>query len=692
MSSTLLIELLTEELPPKSLARLGETFLSGVEGELRKLGLAAEEGARWYATPRRLAMTLPGVLAQAPDREVEEKLMPVAVALDAAGQPTPALLKKMEGRGIAASELPRCERRIDGRAETLFYRATVKGAQLSAVLPGIVADALKKLPIAKMMRWGDSDHQFVRPVHGLILMHGAEVIPGSVLGLQSGSISRGHRFLSQGEIRIPNAALYEQTLREQGGVVACFEKRKSAIQAALLSATKALGAQLNEDSGLLDEVTALVEWPVVYVGQFDPEFLAVPQECLILTMQLNQKYFPLLDAEGRLTNRFLIVSNMAVSDATNIIEGNQRVVRPRLADARFFFDQDRKQPLASRVARLDSVVYHNKLGSQGDRVRRLVKLAGQIAAALGVSREQAERAALLAKADLASEMVGEFPELQGVMGRYYAQHDQEPVAVSDAIASHYRPRFAGDALAEEGVALSLALADRLDTLTGIFGIGLIPTGDKDPFALRRAALGVLRMLLERQLPLALNDLLEWARAGFADGQIAASVASDLRPFLFDRLRGYLKDQGHAQDAVEAVVSQHPERIDQIPARLEALAAFRQMPEATALAAANKRIRNILRKTEVIDAVQIDAGRFSEAAERDLFAALNVIAPTVESARAHGDYTGALKALAGFKTPVDAFFDGVMVMADDLAVRNNRLALLAALARQMNSVADIGEMA
>lgn len=689
-AQTLLIELRTEELPPKSLARLGATFAAGVQAELGKLGLITQADYHWFATPRRLAMTLPGVLIKAADRTVDEKLMPVTVAFDAEGQPTAALLKKMAAKGIAESALASCERRMDGKAEALFYRATQPGAVLDDVLAGIVVEALKKLPIAKLMHWGDSDHQFVRPVHGLILMHGHRVLPGEVLGLSSGNRTRGHRFLSDGEITIPHADVYVETLREQGKVIASFDERRDAIKAQLDAQAQTLLSQLNPAEGLLDEVTALVEWPVVYVGQFEEDFLTVPQECLILTMQLNQKYFPLLDARGKLTHRFLIVSNMAVADPKNIIDGNQRVVRPRLADARFFFDQDRKSTLESRVAKLDSVVYHNKLGSQGDRVRRLVKLAGRIAAALGADRALAERASLLAKADLVSEMVGEFPELQGVMGRYYALHDGEAAVVADAIASHYQPRFAGDALPQSAVALSVALAERLDSLTGIFGIGLIPTGDKDPFALRRAALGVLRSLMERQLPLELTSLLENARAGFAEEQLATSVVADIRPFMYDRLRVYLKDQGQAADAVEAVVSQKPERIDQIPSRLAALAEFRLLPEAAALAAANKRIRNILKKAEMTN-LAVKVSLLTEAAECELHAALIQVSPAVESAFAAGDYTMALKALAGLKAPVDSFFDTVMVMADDVAVRANRLALLAALADLMNRVADIGEL-
>lgn len=500
MKATLLVELLTEELPPKSLARLGDVFRQEVFNGLVKhqLVLGVPENVVGFATPRRLAVLLREVHASAPDRAVEEKIMPVSVALDAAGNPTTALLKKLEAKGIPATELPRFKKRMDGKSETFFYDSQVKGAQLDEVLAGIVFDALKKLPIPKMMRWGDSDHQFVRPVHGLVMLHGERVVPGEVLGLKSGRKTRGHRFMSSGEIDIAGADGYEQTLEIDGSVIADFSKRREMIRGQLNETAGAL--QWLQDEALLDEVTALVEFPAVYEASFPPAYLSVPQECLILTMKANQKYFPLFD-QGKLTNRFLVVSNMKVADPVHIITGNARVVRPRLADAKFFFDQDRKTRLIDSLGKLEKVVYHNKLGSQGDRVRRLASLASHIARKLQANAAQAGRAAMLAKNDLVSGMVGEFPELQGIMGRYYAAHDGESQVVADAIEAHYHPRFNGDSLPQGNIACAVALADKLDALVGFFGIGQVPTGDKDPFGLRRAALGVLRILMETPLPL-----------------------------------------------------------------------------------------------------------------------------------------------------------------------------------------------
>ena len=459
-TAPLLVELLTEELPPKALARFGEVFSAGVFAGLAQRKLVADNVAyQWFATPRRLAVLIPDVLDVAADQEVEEKMMPVSVALGADGQPSPALLKKLEAKGIAPSELAKFTKRMDGKSETFFYTMQVAGAHLNNVLSGIVTDALKKLPIPKMMRWGDSDVQFVRPVHGLIQLHGDQLVPGEVLGLQSRQQTLGHRFLSKGLITIPEATAYAETLRAEGKVMADYAERRGTIGGALAAKAEALGAQINQADGLLDEVTALVEWPVVYVGEFEQEFLEVPQECLILTMQQNQKYFPLLDTSGKLRNQFLIVSNMAVADPKHIIGGNQRVVRPRLSDARFFFTQDRKEPLSARISKLGNVVYHNKLGTQLDRLLRVQNLATQIGNTIGADTTHVARAAELAKADLVTDMVGEFPELQGIMGRYYAQHDGEASDVAEAIADHYRPRFAGDELPSGNVGCAVALAD-----------------------------------------------------------------------------------------------------------------------------------------------------------------------------------------------------------------------------------------
>ena len=693
-TAPLLVELLTEELPPKSLARFGEVFSAGVFAGLVQRKLVADSASyQWFATPRRLAVLIPDVLDVAADQQVEEKMMPVSVALGADGQPSPALLKKLEAKGIAPSELSKFTKRMDGKSETFFYTMQVAGAHLNNVLAGIVTDALKKLPIPKMMRWGDSDVQFVRPVHGLIQLHGDTLVPGEVLGLQSRQQTLGHRFLSEGLITIPEATAYAETLRNEGKVMADYAERRGTIGAQLATKAEALGAQINQAEGLLDEVTALVEWPVVYVGEFEPEFLEVPQECLILTMQQNQKYFPLLDASGKLRNQFLIVSNMAVADPKHIIGGNQRVVRPRLSDARFFFTQDRKEPLSARISKLGNVVYHNKLGTQLDRLLRVQNLATQIGNAIGADTNHVARAAELAKADLVTDMVGEFPELQGIMGRYYAQHDGEAADVAEAIADHYRPRFAGDELPSGNVGCAVALADKLDTLVSFFGIGEKPTGDRDPFGLRRAALGVLRLLMERQLPLELPALIRWSAGTFPAGVLQADFEAGLVSFINDRLRNLLKDQGEPQDVVEAVLGINPARIDRVPARLAAVREFVAQPDALALAAANKRIGNLLKKVEDINSLGAPSSALTtEAAEKALFDQVTALAPTINDAMQSEAYTDALMALAKIRASVDAFFEDVMVMAEDPKVRQNRLALLKTLSDQMNAVADISRLA
>ncbi|AVR87549.1 glycine--tRNA ligase subunit beta [Thauera aromatica] len=695
-TATLLVELLTEELPPKALPRLGETFAAKIADGLKAKGLAAADAAfRAYASPRRLAVTVAGVAAQGTAKEVTEKLMPVAVALDADGRPTPALRKKMEAKGIAADAVAGFERRIDGKAEALFHTAVVPGAKLAEVLSAIVHDAVKALPIPKVMRWGDGDATFVRPVHKLTFLHGADVVPGRVLDLDAGRTTRGHRFMSRGDIDIATADAYEPTLLAEGKVIPCFAERRADIERQLLAEAARQGARLGatkEDyADLLDEVAALVEHPTVYVGQFEAEFLAVPQECLILTMRANQKYFPLFDDAGTLLNRFLIVSNMRVADPSNIVSGNARVVRPRLSDARFFFEQDKKQKLEARLPRLAPVVYHNKLGSQLERVGRLEVLAGAIAAQLHGDVAAAKRAARLAKADLVTDMVGEFPELQGIMGRYYALADGEGQVVADAIQGHYQPRFAGDALPAGNVAAAVALADKLDALVGFFGIGLLPTGDKDPFALRRAALGVLRILIETPLPLELPKLIETAAAGFKPGLLGAEgFAAQLQDFMLERLKNLLRETGRDGAVVDAVLALEPARIDLVPAKLAAVEAFRALPEAEALAAANKRIVNILKKAAAAPG-EPDIALLQEEAEKALFHQLVEVAPLVDSHVANEDYTDALCVLAGLRTAVDRFFEDVMVMAEEPLTRHNRLALLARLAGLMNQVADISRL-
>ena len=706
-TKNLLVELFVEELPPKALKKLGEAFAGGIAASLKAQGLVAEGAAVTpFASPRRLALHVKDVATKAADRAVQQKLMPVAVALDASGAPTPALLKKLAAVGADASVVPSLKRAMDGKAEALFLDSVVPGATLAEGLQRALEESLAKLPIPKVMSYQLNDASgpqvqpgwttvnFVRPAHGLVALHGADVVPVSVLGLQSGNTTQGHRFeAATPRIELRDADSYVAQLEGEGAVIPSFDARRAEIARQLAAAAKPLGLQPIDDPALLDEVTALVERPNVLLCQFEPEFLAVPQECLILTMKANQKYFPLLDAAGKLTHQFLVVSNIRPADASAVTGGNERVVRPRLADAKFFFDQDRKKPLADRVPGLDKVVYHNKLGTQGERLRRVRAIAKAVGQALGgdALAAQADRAALLAKADLLTDMVGEFPELQGVMGGYYARHDGEPEAIALAVEDHYRPRFAGDALPRNPVGLAVALADKLETLAGLFGIGQIPTGDKDPFALRRHALGVIRMLIEGGLPLELHRLVGQAFAAFPEshGQAQAEVGF----FLRERLSGYLREQGYSAQEVDAVVEARPERWAEIPKRLAAVRAFAALPEAASLAAANKRVGNILKKSEAgAGGAAVQAALLKEPAEAALHQALEAVQPVADAAFARGDYTASLQALAALKAPVDAFFDGVMVNADDPALRNNRLALLGGLHAAMNRVADLSRLA
>jgi glycyl-tRNA synthetase beta chain len=702
-TETLTVELLTEELPPKALARLGAAFAEGLVDGLRDRGLlSAGSSFAPYATPRRLAVKVTHVSAVAPDQPFTQKLMPVAVALGPDGKPTAPLRKRLEalGRAHLADLWPnavdgpdRLSRDADGKGESIYLHSVAKGTPLQAGLQAALDDTLTKLPIPKVMAYQRPDGstvRFVRPAHRLLALHGAAIVPVTALGLEAGRLTGGHRFLSRDGIGVATAEAYEETLRAEGKVVASFAERRAAIVAALRKAAGAATAIMPD--ALLDEVTALVEWPVVYEGTFDPAFLAVPQECLILTMQQNQKYFALADGQGKLLNRFVVVSNLETADPSAIVQGNERVLRARLADARFFFDQDRRTKLEARVPRLAAVVYHNKLGTQLDRVGRIRALAGEIAAMLGSDRAQTDRAAYLAKADLVTDMVGEFPELQGLMGRYYAQHDGEPPPVALAIEQHYWPRFAGDALPQGAVAQCVALADKLDTLVGIWGIGLVPTGDKDPFGLRRHALGVLRMLTEAGLPLALPALLARAAAQFPAGMLGADTAPAVEAFMVERLRNTLREDGYGPNEVEAVLEDAPARPHLVPQRLAAVQAFAQLPEAEALAAANKRIVNILRKSGAEAAAAVDRTLLADGAERDLYLAFQRLEPAVEAHCAQGDFTAALKALASARPVVDRFFDDVLVVTDDPVVRANRLALLRGVARTMNRVADISKLA
>ena len=702
----LLVELFVEELPPKALKKLGDAFAGVLRDQLVAQGLA-DAGAvlTAYASPRRLAAHITDVASQAADKAVSQKLMPVSVGLDASGQPTPALLKKLASLGADASAVAGLKRAQDGKAEALFFESTARGATLADGLQKALAEAVAKLPIPKVMSYqletgelpGWTSVSFVRPAHGLVALHGTDVVPLEALGLQSGRETHGHRFeASIDPVVLLSADSYALQLQDEGAVIASFEARRLEIARQLSEAALQVGAGSVpiDDDALLDEVTALVERPNVLVCEFEREFLDVPQECLILTMKANQKYFPLLDAHGKLTNKFLVVSNIRPDDASAVIGGNERVVRPRLADAKFFFDQDRKKSLASRVEQLNKVVYHNKLGTQGERVNRVMHIARGIAEQMGNAdlAARATQAAQLAKADLVTDMVGEFPELQGTMGRYYALHDGLDHSVADAIEDHYKPRFAGDVLPRGDVGVVVALADKLETLVGMFGIGNLPSGDRDPFALRRHALGVIRMLIEKKLPLELQPLLAKAAQQFSAiaGFDTESAVGGLQSFIFDRLSGSLREQGASAQEADAVLASQPQRLALVPELLAAVRAFAALPEAPALAAANKRIGNILKKSPEADA-HVNTALFREPAEGALYEAMQSVVPKADAQFAAGDYTASLQTLAALRAPVDAFFDGVMVNAEDLRVRANRLGLLAILHATMNRVADLSRL-
>ncbi|MGS0743086.1 glycine--tRNA ligase subunit beta [Glaciimonas sp. GG7] len=705
MSSTLLIEIFTEELPPKALEKLGNAFASGIFNGLKARDFLTHDAvATTYATPRRLAVSISHVRAVSLDKRMREKVLPVSVALDSTGQPSVPLIKKLAALAATTNAVlitpDQLERAADGKADSFFYSYTAKGAALETGLQVVLEDTIAKLPIPKQMSYqrqygpaAGETVRFVRPAHRLLALHGEDIVPLRLLGLQADRITCGHRFMSNGAFAIADAESYVATLESEGKVIASFDKRKQQIRSALL-------AEAGDDlvlmpESLLDEVTALVEWPVVYACHFEEEFLSVPQECLILTMQTNQKYFALTDAAGKLRSRFLIVSNLHTKDPQHIVQGNERVVRPRLADAKFFFEQDQKKTLADRLPLLANVVYHNKLGNQLERTQRVQALAVAIAKLLSDSpllAIRAARAAQLAKADLLTDMVGEFPELQGIMGTYYARHDGEADEVALAISEHYQPRFAGDALPTTETSTAVALADKLETLIGIWGIGLQPTGDKDPFALRRHALGVLRMLLEKRLPLSLQQLLQATALVFADNTNFKDPSADVLSFMYDRLRGILRERGFAPSQIEAVIAQQPDTLTNLIERLDAVQAFAALPEAEALAAANKRITNILKKNNVMETGTVAQAVLQDAAEINLFAAMTNLKPQVDSAFAQGDFAGALQSLAGMRTEVDAFFNDVMVMAEDEQLRNNRLALLSNLHLMLNQVADISKLA
>jgi glycyl-tRNA synthetase beta chain len=703
-SANLLIEVFTEELPPKSLRRLGDAFSEGIYSHLKHAGLAGDDSiVTSYATPRRLAVHISHVLSQAPDYPVREKLLPTSIAFDADGKPTAPLLKKLSALGYADIDIATLEKSGEGKNEALYLNITAKGASLQDLAQTALIQTLNKLPIAKMMHYqvlqkngALADVQFARPAHRIIALHGNHSLNISALGINASNQTEGHRFLAPGVITIASADQYESALQADAKILPSFNKRRQFIETALL---KAAGDDLvlMPDS-LLDEVTALVEWPAIYECHFDNEFLEVPQECLILTMQTNQKYFALTDKQGKLRNRFLIVSNIQTDKPAAIISGNERVVRPRLSDARFFFQQDQKRTLAARVADLGKVVYHNQLGNQLDRTLRVQAIASGIATQLGVDDKLANRAAEIAKTDLLTDMVGEFPELQGIMGRYYATHDGEDTEVASACSEHYMPRFAGDALPTTQTGSILAIADKLETLVGIWGVGLAPTGDKDPYALRRHALGICRLLLEKNLALHLPKLIELAKAQFPQKDVQEKAkAEDIYVFILDRLRAYLKDQSvggkpFTNAEIDAVLSQSPTQLNDLIDRLTALREFNALTEASQLAAANKRISNILKKTTTAIPAMCSKALLHNPAEIALYQALENISPALSLAYEQRQFVELLKALVALSQPIDQFFADVMVMDPNPELRDNRLALLQQLHQKMNLIADLGKLA
>jgi glycyl-tRNA synthetase beta chain len=710
MNQSLLLELQAEELPPKALSALSAAFTQGIVNSLGQQGLLdSESKVTPFATPRRLAVHISKVSAKAADKLIQVKLMPVSVGLDAQGNATPALLKKLQALGMDALQLSQLEQKMDGKAMALFVAQTQDGVTIEQGLQVALDHSISHLPIPKLMTYqlqegcampGWDSVSFVRPVHHLVALFGEQVLAVKALGLKAGRKTLGHRFEARtASIDISHADHYEQTLLEQGAVIASFDQRKALIQQQLLQVAQAAGEGLKpiQDEALLMEVTGLVEKPNVLLCQFDKAFLEVPAECLVLTMKANQKYFPLLNAKNELTHQFLVVSNITPLDPSAVITGNERVVRPRLADAQFFFNQDRQHTLASRVDRLGKVVYHNQLGTQQQRMLRVSALVQQLSTVLSTAEEKADAitAAQLAKTDLLTDMVGEFPELQGTMGAYYALHDGHSQQVAQAIEDHYKPRFAGDSLPRSDVGCLLALADKLETLTGMFGIGNLPTGDKDPFALRRQALGVIRILLRAPFDaMHLDHLLESGLGILAkECDIDADKAkTELYQFILDRFAVNLKDQGYSAFEVDAVLALRPQCLGDVPARMEAVRAFAAMPQAEALAAANKRIGNILKKAPKADSSQFSAAKMTLAAEKNLHLSMAQNVTQANNFYAQKNYTDSLKTLAALREPVDLFFNDVMVNDPDEDIRRNRLGLLSQLHDSMNRVADLSRLA
>ena len=678
-----LVEIGTEELPPKALKTLATSFADNVEAELNQAGLTFDK-IEWFAAPRRLAVKVLNLATQQPSKEIEKRGPAVSAAFDAEGKPTKAAEGWARGCGITVDQ---AERIATDKGEWLVHRAKIEGQPTKNLLNGIVANALAKLPIPKPMRWADKTVQFIRPVHTVTMLLGDELIEGEILGVASARTIRGHRFLGEKEFEIQHADQYPQLLREKGSVVADFNERKAEILAKSQAKATALGGVADIEESLLEEVTSLVEYPNVLAAKFEERFLAVPAEALVYTMKGDQKYFPIYDKEGKLLPHFIFVSNINPEDPTAIIEGNEKVVRPRLTDAEFFFKTDLKQKLVDRLPRLETVLFQQQLGTLKDKTDRIEQLAGEIAKQIGADEAKAKRAGLLSKCDLMTNMVFEFTDTQGVMGMHYARHDGEDEEVAVALNEQYMPRFAGDELPKSLVASAVALADKFDTLTGIFGIGQAPKGSADPFALRRAALGALRIIVEKNLPLDLEDLVKKSAALFGDKLTNKNVVADVVDFMLGRFRAWYQDEGIAVDVIQAVLARRPTRPADFDARVRAVSHFRTLDSAEALAAANKRVSNILAKADAAIG-EINLTACVEPAEKALAEAVLALRTEVQPLIAQGDYTAVLDKLANLRAPVDNFFDNVMVNAEDPALRQNRLAILNTLQGLFLQVADI----
>lgn len=678
-----LVEIGTEELPPKALKTLATSFADNVEAELNQAGLTFDK-IEWFAVPRRLAVKVLNLATQQPSKEIEKRGPAVSAAFDGEGKPTKAAEGWARGCGITVEQ---AERIATDKGEWLVHRAKIEGQPTKNLLNDIVANALAKLPIPKPMRWADKTVQFIRPVHTVTMLLGDELIEGEILGVASARTIRGHRFLGEKEFEIQHADQYPQLLREKGSVVADFNERKAEILAKSQAKATALGGVADIEESLLEEVTSLVEYPNVLAAKFEERFLAVPAEALVYTMKGDQKYFPIYDKDGKLLPHFIFVSNINPEDPTAIIEGNEKVVRPRLTDAEFFFKTDLKQKLVDRLPRLETVLFQQQLGTLKDKTDRIEQLAGEIAKQIGADEAKAKRAGLLSKCDLMTNMVFEFTDTQGVMGMHYARHDGEDEEVAVALNEQYMPRFAGDELPKSLVASAVALADKFDTLTGIFGIGQAPKGSADPFALRRAALGALRIIVEKNLPLDLEDLVKKSAALFGDKLTNKNVVADVVDFMLGRFRAWYQDEGIAVDVIQAVLARRPTRPADFDARVRAVSHFRTLDSAEALAAANKRVSNILAKADAAIG-EINLTACVEPAEKALAEAVLALRTEVQPLIAQGDYTAVLDKLANLRTPVDSFFDNVMVNAEDPALRQNRLAILNMLQGLFLQVADI----